>query len=123
MQVYGAYGFMRLTELEASFLKSSLTEDGHYRWKLVNTIYEADGIFFLCPACFKVNGGVVGTHAVICWDPTVAEHVHPRPGRWDLVGDSLQDLTLVGVGGSSSIQLQGRCKWHGFIRNGEVLDA
>lgn len=107
---------MRLTELQAEFVKR--TARGFRR---LETIAAANGVFFLCPKCFRANGGDVGTHWVLCWSPSVPQTVKPTPGRWELRGTSLEDLTL--VAGSSSILLTGGCQWHGFIRNGEVTDS
>jgi len=108
---------MRLTELQPEFLR----RNGLKRFRRVKTIAEAEGVWFLCPKCFRTNAGEVGTHRVLCWSPIVPLTVDPGPGRWELRGTSLEDLTL--VAGSSSILLTGGCQWHGFIRNGEVTDA
>lgn len=82
---------------------------------------EADGVQFLCPLCFLKNRGSVGTHYVICWRPHVDPQIHPKPGRWEFHGRALEDLSL--VAGSSSVQLQGGCNAHFFVRNGEVVFA
>lgn len=114
-----------MTDLEPRFLKRE--DDSNFRY--VDSVAEADGILFLCPKCFLKNGGSVGTHAVICWDPSVPQTTHPVPGRWDLVGTGLHDLSL--VAGSSSIKLpsptpeeekagKGPCGWHGHITGGDV---
>jgi len=105
---------MRLTELEPRFLK--WINDREYRHDA--TRQEADGLMFLCPKCFKANGGPVGTHVVVCWQPNVPQTTFPVPGRWKLVGTGFGDLSL--VAGSSSILLTSGCKWHGFVTNGEV---
>lgn len=84
---------------------------------------DADGLMFLCPKCF-VEGGRVsrGVHSVICWKPHVPQTTSPIPGRWNMQGTGLHDLTL--VAGSSSIALQGEgCKWHGFLQNGICTNA
>lgn len=104
---------MRLRELDASFIKH-----GPRGYREVDTIAEADGVVFLCPKCFEENGGPVGTHAVICWAPSVSLCVAPGPGRWELKGTSLDDLSL--VAGSSSVKLTSGCCWHGFVRNGDA---
>jgi len=85
----------------------------------VDVIGQADGVIFLCPKCFHDNGGPVGTHSVICWSPAVSQDHVPRPGRWNLVGTAIDDLTL--VAGSSSVQLQGGCGAHFFVRGGRVV--
>lgn len=82
----------------------------------VDTLAEADGIYFKCPAC--------GGHMVA---PTfagrnVASHLgsHGRggePTRWNASGSGYDDLTL-----TPSIDLSGprgpACQWHGFVTNG-----
>lgn len=82
---------------------------------------EAIGIRFLCPKCWLANGhSDIGVHSMVCWTPAVPQTVTPRPGRWNLVGTSLADATL--VAGSSSIQILGGCNAHFFIRNGRIED-
>lgn len=108
---------MRLTELEPSFVV--IIDDTHERW--TDEIAGADGILFLCPKCFETNGGPVGTHRILCYTPHVPQTRSPAPGRWNLVGTGYEDLTL--EAGSSSILLTSGCQWHGFIRNGEVINA
>lgn len=104
-----------LRELEARFLKR---EDSH-SFKNVDTLSEADGVIFLCPKCFLANGGSKGTHGVICWNPSVPQDTSPTPGRWNLVGSSLDDLSL--VAGSSSVQLNGGCSAHFHVTNGSIV--
>lgn len=108
---------MRLTDLEPWWLKR--VDDTHFR--IVDSKAEADGVDFLCPKCFAANGGRVGTHRVTCWNPSVPQTTSPTPGRWDLQGTGFNDLTL--VAGSSSVLLIGGCAWHGFITNGEIVNA
>ena len=102
---------MKLTELEPVFLK----RESDTTFREVDSIEEADGIQFLCPACYQKEGGNKGVHSVVCWSPRVPQTTSPKPGRWNLVGTGFDDLSL--VAGSSSILLG--C-WHGFIRDGEV---
>src|SRR5262245_20074311 len=112
---------MKLIELAPQFLKR--IDDRHFQY--VDTLAEAHGILFLCPKCWVTNGGAVGTHAVICWNPSVPQTTQPTPGRWNLVGTGFDDLSL--VAGSSSILLPGDgkgkngCGWHGWIKEGNVL--
>jgi len=109
---------MKLLDLEPSFLK--WTGDSNiYEWNV--PMAEANGLWFLCPKCFKQNRGRVGTHGIVCWRPSVPQTMSPAPGRWDWQGTSLENLTL--VAGSSSIRLMGGCQWHGFVRNGEIKHA
>jgi hypothetical protein len=90
----------------------------------VDSIAEADGIMFLCPVCWKKNSGPVGTHGVICWNPSVPQTTSPINGRWNLVGTGFQDLSL--VAGSSSVLIRnpdGSEHWHGYLKDGEVTGA
>lgn len=115
-----------LSALEARFVRFHGSEGG-YREE--PTIESADGISFVCPLCWLAaqdgrpidpNVGVRGVHSVLCWRPRVPADVSPGPGRWDLQGTGLSDVTL--VAGSSSIQLIGGCAWHGYVRRGECVD-
>lgn len=108
---------LRLTELDPQFLKRI----SDIRFRKVEAIAEADGIMFVCPLCFEKNGkSNVGVHSVICWTPSVPQTTEPTPGRWEMIGKGYGDLTL--QAGSSSILLTGEgCKWHGFIKDGEVI--
>lgn len=108
---------MRLTELEPEFLKLCDPEGKSHRTDA--TFEDCDGLFFLCPVCFKANGGNVGTHGVICWKPHVPQTIQPTPGRWSQTGSGFHDLSL--VAGSSSVLLQGGCNAHFFIQNGEIV--
>lgn len=82
---------------------------------------EARGIRFICPKCWLKNGrSDIGVHSMICWVPGVPLTRPPSPGRWSLVGTGLADVTL--VAGSSSIQIQGGCNAHFWIRGGRVED-
>lgn len=113
---------MRLVELEATFLQ--IKEPGRL-YQEVNNITDAHGIQFLCPVCFVKNGGSVGTHSVICWDPRgVSPDETPGPGRWEMVGTCLDDLTL--RAGSSSIKLNtgpDGCEAHFYVENGAIRSA
>lgn len=109
---------MRLSELKPEWLKRTADD----RFQRVDTIAEADGIIFVCPKCYADNGMQrPGVHSVICWSPRVPQTTSPTPGRWELVGSSFEDLTL--VAGSSSVALTNGCKAHFFIRSGEIVDA
>lgn len=107
---------MRLIDLHPQFLRVEYWGDRRVLRK-VDTLQEATGIRFLCPCCFKKNGGPEGTHMVICCSPDVAEDI-AGPGRWTMTGRGPLDLTL-----SPSIHLQGGCGWHGWVRDGETYDA
>ncbi len=91
----------------------------------VDTIGEAQGIWFLCPKCFVANKGPVGTHGVCCWSRSrgVPEDAEPKPGRWRLTGTGYHDLSLMEEKGQSRSVLllgDGVCAWHGFVTAGEV---
>jgi hypothetical protein len=80
----------------------------------------AQGVLFLCPLCFKINNGPIGTHSVICWfKGRVSDDLEPGPGRWNPQGTTIDDLTFVPPG-AVSVQLLGGCNWHGFIVNGDA---
>ena len=82
----------------------------------VDSLSEADGVRFLCPKCFSVNKGEIGTHRIHIYfsgkntPPSVNNGV-----RWDVTGTGLHDLTI-----TPSILLGTGCAWHGFITNGEA---
>lgn len=103
---------VKLTDLEPEWTKWINDRES----RRVETMAEADGIWFLCPKCFQTNGGAVGTHMVLCWKPSVPQTTSPKPGRWEMTGTCFDDLTL-----SPSVHLAGEgCGWHGFIRDGEA---
>lgn len=91
-------------------------------WTPVKTRAEADAVWFLCPLCFRKNGGNKGTHWVrvdFHGSRTPDEHVihnsQGLPVRWHATGDSLDTLSL-----TPSIQLNGGCGWHGYVTNGSA---
>jgi hypothetical protein len=114
---------MKLKDLEAQFAKYIHPDAGeHPRGgsRYVDSLSEADGIWFLCPKCFAKNNGRIGTHMVCCWFVgKVPDEAVPGPGRWNPSGTGYADLTFVGPG-ACSVQLIGGCGWHGCVRSGEV---
>jgi hypothetical protein len=106
---------MNLIQLEPRFLRHAVRHD--HEWCEEVELAVAQGVTFLCPKCFELNGGPVGTHSVLVWfrDRGVADNVTPGPGRWELKGMTLADITL-----APSISLSTGCKWHGFVTNGAV---
>lgn len=106
---------MRLTELEPTFVKRI----SDHEFFTVENLILADGICFLCPKCFQEKGDSKGVHSIICWAPNVPQTTSPTPGRWEMLGTGFEDLEL--KAGSSSVLLDGGCRAHFFIRNGEVL--
>jgi len=88
-----------------------------YAFHDVDTVKEADSVFFLCPLCFEKNQGSRGTHGVRVTfaDRNVPDAASSRgkdgkPTRWAASGTNLNDLVL-----SPSILLHGGCAWHGFV--------
>lgn len=107
-----------LRELDAKFVKSA---DGGKTILYVQTLSEADGVLYLCPKCFRENGGRRGTHGVLNWfEGRVPDDLNPKPGRWNPEGTGLDDLTFVPGRKSQSVLLTSGCHWHGFITNGEA---
>jgi|SRR5579859_1057251 len=108
---------MRLTELEPKFLKWS--SDRSFGKQEV--IEGADGVMFLCPKCFEMNKGPVGTHVIICWAPHVPLTVYPAPGRWAMNGSGYENLSL--VASPTSVEIKGGCCAHFIVSNGEIRNA
>ena len=103
---------MKLANLEATLIKAT----GPQSFQCGVNMAEAQGVMFLCPTCYKKNGGSVGTHSVIVWwkDPGALLDGNPT---WNMTGTGLDNLSL-----SPSIDLTkspGGC-WHGFVTNGEA---
>lgn len=111
---------MRLTDLEPEWLKWESPSS----FKTVATLEEANGLWFLCPDCFKKNGGKVGTHAIICWSRSrgAPEDARPGPGRWKIDGTSFEDVTFNADPPEDrrSIRLTSGCNAHFHITGGEV---
>lgn len=127
---------MRLVELEPKFVSYvvGVAHEGHGRnlpdgtiqWggfpceeiHTVDSIAEAQGIWFLCPKCFEANAGRVGTHSVEvtfsgkgATDVQGSHNLAGQPSRWGMSGTCFDDLVL-----TPSILLAGsRCGWHGFV--------
>lgn len=124
---------MRLSDLDANFVAlippGAEFPRGGRRWigSDAAAFAAAQGVDFLCPKCFAANGGAVGTHRVICWSRSrgVPDDVTPRPGRWLLVGTSIDDLTLNADPPSTarSVLLTSGCGWHGFVTAGNVTSC
>lgn len=108
---------LKLIELEPKFVTRK--DDNHYQPH--DDISKADGIWFLCPKCFRELGGSIGCHMVMCWCPSVPQTTLPTPGRWNLQGTGYLNLTL--VAGSSSVLLISGCKAHFLVKNGEIIDC
>ena len=117
---------MKLTDLDAHFMTFDVGPieehwpQGRPSHRYVETLAEADGVWFLCPKCFAANGGEVGTHLVGCWFVgKVPEWASPGPGRWNPSGTGLHDLTFVPPG-AVSVLLTAGWGWHGFVKNGDA---
>jgi hypothetical protein len=112
---------MQLLELEPQFLRYDKRENGVHLVH-VESLTEADGIFFVCPKCFAANGGSrIGVHGVICWfEDRVPDDARPGPGRWKPQGTGYVDLSFVPGKHSNSVRLTAGCAWHGFVQNGQA---
>lgn len=94
-----------------------------YAFHEVTTVQEADSVMFLCPACFEINGGSIGTHSVMV---TFADRDVPpeagsrgkggKPTRWQVSGNNIDDLVL-----TPSILLHSPCAWHGYVGSNGIL--
>lgn len=107
---------MRFVDLEPKLYRY---EDPGTALIPVDSIAEADCVWFLCPRCYVDLGGPVGCHSIACTKPG-APNRQGGKARWKISGASLEDLTL-----SPSIAVvgEGTCKAHFFIRAGEVVWA
>lgn len=86
-----------------------------------DTLVEADGVWFRCPKCYHAANSDAGVHHVMCWfEGRVPDEANPGPGRWTPSGTGLADLTFVPGERikAVSVQLNGGCRWHGFIAGG-----
>lgn len=101
---------MRLADLDARFVVA--TDTG---WRDVDAFADAQGVLFDCPKCLG--------HKIMAWWPNAPSQLAGDPSggkRWNASGTSLDDLTL-----SPSILLTSPegCGWHGFVRDGKILDC
>jgi hypothetical protein len=100
----------------------SVTGPREYMVK-VETLAEAQGIFFQCPKCAAIaHQPGRGPHYVQVTfagrGATNAQGCHGKSGeptRWEVSGTGFDDLTT-----KPSILLYGGCEWHGFITNGDA---
>lgn len=118
---------MKLRDLNARFTKYSKTAVDPTQWidgvlhrsgwkeiyETVDTLNEADGIWFNCPLCatkphpHRVHVGFEGKYP----PGSYTKGSSGQDTRWKIVsGTGLDDLSL-----APSIQLLGGCNWHGFI--------
>lgn len=106
---------MKLSELNAHFVGNGGTgvrsADG-------TPVPRREGVLlaFDCPKCGREgerHGGI------LCYlDPAMDGGPAVSSHNWQRTGDSIDNLTL-----SPSILVLSGCGWHGFIRNGEIVDA
>jgi len=96
-----------------------------HQFQRIKKLRNADRVMFLCPACFRTNGGAVGTHRIAIDfagrgtpDEACVHNDKGQPVRWSVSGTGLADLTL-----SPSILMLRGCKWHGWVQNGQIKDA
>lgn len=115
---------MKLDELEPQFMRyETRTEDCVREYTIpVDSFAEAQGIWFLCPKCFAINSGPVGTHMVDCTfagrgalDTQGSHGKEGKPTRWNASGSDYSNLSL-----TPSILIDGGCAWHGHVTNGEI---
>jgi hypothetical protein len=71
------------------------------------------GLSFLCP-CGDGRRRYVGFSNPLDGEP-VYDDASPT---WDRTGETFESLTL-----SPSVLAKDACKWHGYIRGGEVVEA
>jgi len=106
---------IKLTELKPVFIGHCAP--GMKGFQRLPDVWGAQGILFLCPACTKVEDGVLIDHSILIWFEN-AEGVAPAPTdatpipRWHREGKTFDTLTL-------SPSVNASC-WHGWIKNGTV---
>lgn len=121
---------MRLSDLDGQLYR---TTDGRAPSDPVQTVADADILYFQCPKCAAGlqrvrrddgRGYVEGAHFISV--PFAAHDGRPAMGpnenkpapRWGVTGTSLANVTT-----TPSIQVIGGCGWHGYVRNGEAVPA
>jgi hypothetical protein len=107
---------MRLLALAPTFVIHDPVSP--YSLKYTSDIARAHGVMFLCPKCFRLHDGMLGTHMIICWRPLVPGIVPPGPGRWEMKGTGYADLTL-----EPSVSQGSGCGACFNIRDGEVIEV
>ena len=95
----------------------------------VDSVPAAAAVMFLCPGCRARLGTDVGCHSILVWfaDRDVPPGNEPLP-RWKASGAGVADLTLSPSVLIHADPVQHRqpaaCPgWHGFVRNGEIVNA
>lgn len=122
---------MKLRDLEAFFTKyheRAVPPDQYFEGVMhtsgvqrsfhrVDTLEEADGVWFICPKCFAADRHrvKVGFHGKAT-PGTYGHNSKGEPVLWTVAGGtSLDDLQL-----TPSIQIEGCCNWHGFVGSNGV---
>lgn len=102
---------MKLTDpwFEARFANATVNPDGYHD---VDSFEKADAVFFYCPCAYGKSEGAHGLYIPF-----------EKDGKqgWKASGTSLDDLTLspsIAVGGHQSPEC-----WHGYVKNGELVNA
>lgn len=108
---------MKLTSQEPQFIRYGRNDAGNEKWTHVDTLAEAQGIYFTCPVCDDGHAVAV-TFADRGVPDDLGSSNGERPTRWQVSGTGYADLTL-----NPSIDLTKRanCTWHGWIREGKVI--
>jgi len=106
-----------LSELHPQFLRILHEKVNGHVWEHVDTIQEADGLMFSCPACHNKRNaaGIRMDHKVAVWIPGTDPGTAGK-ARWHMTGSSYLDVTL-----TPSVRILGHCQWHGYITNGEAI--
>jgi hypothetical protein len=103
----------------------------------VGSLADAQGLWFLCPKCYAENihklpagapdieGAGIGIHQVQVTfegrdvkDVQGSHGTNGSPTRWNVSGTGYNDLTT-----TPSILVGPTCGWHGYITNGEIVNA
>ena len=111
---------MHLTDLDPRWLRIGYDLQSHRRDPELTPAI-AQGIAFLCPACFRRYGNGGGTHTVMIWfEGRAVEKDREPTTRWSVNGTGFSDLSL-----RPSIDLSSMadCCWHGFVSAGVIVDA
>jgi len=96
-------------------------------YRHVETLAEADGVWFLCPKCYVKNGGVLGTHMIAigfadrdCLPGSYSQDRNGVDTRWNVSGADIDSLTLTPSIDLSQPEIVSCCGWHGFVGSNGV---
>ena len=119
---------MKLTELNPVFITMPVQEE-HWTFQATEDGPDgAGGIRFDCPQCrlhpendpWHVNSNGERRHRLTLYVPDAFDgDPNIGPGRWSLVGDSFENLSLDG-GSSSSVLCEYGCRAHFFVKDGHI---